>query len=1140
MKKILFQAFNLLFLLLISSYSVKTDNNIVWYGAIKCGSEKISGVSIKVYENGKLVESAVTGRNIGYGFLLNFNTNYDIVISKDGYLKETLQIDTHVPEEVINLGDEISWEPDIFIYKKAPGLDIEEFEIPLARFVFNLEFWRFIENTEYAKQVKPALNKVLNEIEDLKRVAYNAEIVKGDSLLISKNYEEAIIAYQHAGNYSNEDTYSKTQIKTSKKLLKKQLTEEEGYKRALSKADDYYNDGKLESAIAYYQKALIYKPKELYPLDKLYLIDSIQSYRWIKLNNKYDRYVALGDSMYYVNDYLSSKANYSDALSLFPKKIYPEIMLNKIDSIESIEQVEEKKVELAVSEANIPDSAASSTENADLVYNEMIKEADKAFKAGNYELAANYYQKALDEKPNDRFAGKQLKETEKILSQAEKPETVNLASSIKVPTAEETYSSKSIIITNESKDESLKRLREALTEKVKEGNKNATSEILEEIAVVYQNDYNLGKALEYFNQSLEIKQDIGDKKGEVEILSNIAGVMYDSGSYDEAILNFERSLDLAEEIDDKEQSSEILKNIATVYENTYRYDEAIINLKKSLEIKVEANDKPGLSEVHKNIGNIYYEQNKFDMAIKELEKSIQIDEQLDNKEELGATFNNLGAAHYNAGQYDEAINYYEKSLDVAEETNNQRDRSIALNNIGNINFDFSKFTEAIDYYEKSLEIKTDLIFKEGMAVTLHNIGNSYFKMKEYASAIEYFTASQDIAKESNYWDVIWRNYEAFAKTFAATGNYKKAYNYYKQYANSKYEMQGESEQLVEMREKYESSKIAVKSLKRELQKQHRLARYESERNRRELQIAELEVENKREQLQKQKIAIISFIIGSLLILAFALVISKQYRLKNKAFHIVAEQKRHITDGIDYAARIQKAVLPPEKYINAILPNHFIINKPRDIVGGDFYWVARHFDKVVIVVADCTGHGVPGGFMSMLGIAMLNEILSDDSPLEPHEILTQLRERVMEALHHKSNTERTSDGMDISIVILDQAKKEIQFSAAHHTMFLINSDQLELIKGERVPIGYHFKSKKFTSKTIQLQKGDMIYLASDGYTDQLGEKTLCRFMLSQFTDTLTSINKNPLEEQKKQLEEKLIDWKGNLEQTDDILVLGVRV
>jgi serine phosphatase RsbU (regulator of sigma subunit) len=147
---------------------------------------------------------------------------------------------------------------------------------------------------------------------------------------------------------------------------------------------------------------------------------------------------------------------------------------------------------------------------------------------------------------------------------------------------------------------------------------------------------------------------------------------------------------------------------------------------------------------------------------------------------------------------------------------------------------------------------------------------------------------------------------------------------------------------------------------------------------------------------------------------------------------------------------------------------------------------------------------------------------------------------MEALHHKSNSKGTSDGMDISLVIIDPADSSIKFAAAHHTMFLIKNKQLELVKGERVPIGYHFKSKKFTTKNIQLQKGDMIYLTSDGYTDQLGEKTLNRFMQGKFTDFLQVIHNDPLEEQKKVLEEKLDDWKGNVEQTDDILVMGLRI
>jgi serine phosphatase RsbU (regulator of sigma subunit) len=392
----------------------------------------------------------------------------------------------------------------------------------------------------------------------------------------------------------------------------------------------------------------------------------------------------------------------------------------------------------------------------------------------------------------------------------------------------------------------------------------------------------------------------------------------------------------------------------------------------------------------------------------------------------------------------------------------------------------------------------------------------------------------------NYREVIWRNFEAFAKTYAALGNYKRAFDNYQLYANSRFEFDRQGTQLVELREQYESSKMAVQNLRRELKKQNQMARYEAAKNRQAMQIITLEMENKQQQLNKQRILIISFIVVLLIILVFSIIITKQYRQKHKAFKIVAKQKKHITDGISYAARIQSAVLPPEKHLENLLPEHFIINRPREQVGGDFYWAAKHRGRSVIAVADCTGHGVPGGFMSMLGIAILNEIISSKEQLETHEILTQLRVRVMDALHQKKGSAETMDGMDISLLIYDPKTRKIQFSGAYHTLYLIRNQEIELIKGDRIPIGYHFATKEFTSQNLQLEEGDMLYMTSDGFIDQIGEKSNKRFMYSRFKDELLSISSTTLIDQKKHLEEVLADWKGAQEQTDDILVMGLRV
>lgn len=1126
MTKKLVPAFVILlsFLFLFTNHvNQPAENKVVAFGAIKHKKNRVSGVSVKVLQNNEVVEDMVTGRVGAYGFSLEFNNEYNIIIAKEGYLKEIIHINTRVPEEVISYGADILWEPDFSIHEIMPSLSVDEFRVPIASYKFDKEYWGFIEDNNYKLKVESQITEVLNENDTLRKIAFRNTTKLADSLFNSQNYEEALLAYNLAQQYNSNDKYAATQIKSSKKLLKKQYSIDAGYQQALRKADEYLNKGDLEAANNYYQKALIYKPKEIYPLDKLYEIDSLRSYSWIQANTAFETYIGKGDSLFSINSYEESKKNYAEAIDIFPNKTYPTRMMRTIDSLIKIE--DQKEVQLIAEKIDTIDKL----EGKKPLNTRKTSSIDKP-----------------DKEASDKPDTKQQK-TETLSDKAEvaheqeikKPTTSREAITENRKIDETSDRLQDIAYKGDEKEENLVVLEKSLKEKLQLGDKKGSSQILTEIGKVYQSEFELGKALKSFNQSLNIKREIGDKPGEAEILGNIASVMYDSGSYDAAIQTFEQSLSLSEDINEPVQSAEILTNLATVYESTFRYDEAISSLNRSLELKIDLGDKEGSSDLYKRMSNIYYEQSKFDNAIEELEKSYTIDEQLNNKEEMASGLNAMGAVYYNMNEYNRAEEYFEKSLDIIRETKNQRIEAITLNNLGNINFSNKRFNKALEYYEKSLKLKSDLSFKEGMATTLHNIGNSYFALKQYTKALEYYRSSQDVAEEVNYKEVIWKNLEAFAKTFAALGRYKEAFKNYREYTNSKYEFMGQTRQLVELREQYESSKMAVKTLKRELKKQSRIARLEAERNRREMQIIQLEMENKLQQLKRNRIIIISFIIVSLIILIFSVIITKQYRLTHKAYKLVAEQKKHITDGISYAARIQKAVLPPEKYTKRVLPEYFILNKPCEVVGGDFYWVATHYNKTVVAVSDCTGHGVPGGFMSMLGIAILNEIISIERPLESHEILTLLRDRVVESLHQKHRLSESLDGMDITLVILDIDKNELQFSAAYHSLFLIRNGELEKIKGDRVPIGYHRLSKPFTSQNIKLQKGDMIYLTTDGFIDQIGHKTKERFMLTKFKEELLAIYKKPLREQEAHLEKIISDWKGNVDQTDDILVMGLR-
>jgi serine phosphatase RsbU (regulator of sigma subunit) len=252
------------------------------------------------------------------------------------------------------------------------------------------------------------------------------------------------------------------------------------------------------------------------------------------------------------------------------------------------------------------------------------------------------------------------------------------------------------------------------------------------------------------------------------------------------------------------------------------------------------------------------------------------------------------------------------------------------------------------------------------------------------------------------------------------------------------------------------------------------------------------------------------------------------------------QKQEIMDSILYAQRIQKAVLPSPEEIRKILPENFILFLPRDIVSGDFYWMTRKDEYSVFAAADCTGHGVPGAFMSMLGVSFLNEIVNESEKLKANLILEQLRRLVKTTLSQSYNAE-TKDGMDIALCILNNKTKQLQYAGAFNPLYLIRDNNLMEIKGDRMPIGiYHYNETDFTNNEIQLQKNDCLYIFSDGYVDQFGGKSGKKMLTKNLKETLLRIHKQPMQEQKDILNETLDQWKGDYKQVDDILIMGLRI
>lgn len=257
---------------------------------------------------------------------------------------------------------------------------------------------------------------------------------------------------------------------------------------------------------------------------------------------------------------------------------------------------------------------------------------------------------------------------------------------------------------------------------------------------------------------------------------------------------------------------------------------------------------------------------------------------------------------------------------------------------------------------------------------------------------------------------------------------------------------------------------------------------------------------------------------------------------------IAGQNKNLTDSIEYARRIQAAILPPGDYIKEPLPNRFTLFLPRDIVSGDFYWLTRMNNKIISVAADCRGHGVPGGFMSMLGITFLNEIVSKSSDkVTAGDILNQLRDQIIRFLHQTGKTGESQDGTDISLFILDLENKKLEFAGANNPLIIIRDPEIIEIKGDKMPIGIHDRADvPFTNHVVELKDNDVIYTLSDGYQDQSGGPEGNKFMIKRLKALLLEIHTKPMPEQKEILEKELLEWQGSFGRVDDIIIMGVKV
>ena len=649
-------------------------------------------------------------------------------------------------------------------------------------------------------------------------------------------------------------------------------------------------------------------------------------------------------------------------------------------------------------------------------------------------------------------------------------------------------------------------------------------------------------SLKFYFEALKIKESLNDKKGSAATLGNIGMVYSEQAEFSKALDYYFKALKLADECGDKIGNARFLGSIGLNYDIQGNFSKALDYYFKALKVKEELGDKNSIASTYCSIGIIYNELGDLRKALDYYSKALKITEQLGDKVGIARNQGNIGNVYRDQKNYPQALNCFLKSLEMSQGLGNKGLITVALGNIGTVlgeqaneatlhhNFDESSLLniKALDYYFKALKIAEESKNKTMIATTLGNIGSLYRVTKKYKEAEEYIKKALVVATQINALNLIEGNQQSLSDLYEQTNQPVKALEHYKKYIAAKDSIFNE-----------ENTKKNVRSeMNFEFEKKQAIEKSEQEK------------QNAITQQEKQKQKIILTLVSCFLLLVaiFASFMFNRWRVTQKQKLIIEKQKEKIVDSITYAQLIQQSILLEESEIQKLLPDSFVYFQPKDIVSGDFYWCSKVNNKVILAAVDCTGHGVPGAFMSMIGNTLLNQIVNEKQISTPSEILKQLNIGITEALHQKKEGALSHDGMDIALCCIDYSTDQIQYAGAQNPLYIVADNEITVINADIYSIGGDkllLKKKKitkieYTNHVIPIKKDMSIFLFSDGYTDQFGGRERKKFGTQKFKELLLNNQQWSMQKQKELIIKAHLDWKGSTTQIDDILVIGIKL
>jgi len=591
---------------------------------------------------------------------------------------------------------------------------------------------------------------------------------------------------------------------------------------------------------------------------------------------------------------------------------------------------------------------------------------------------------------------------------------------------------------------------------------------------------NLALGLEYAQEGLEIARRLKWDRGIVLCLNAIGTSYNDLGEYDEALKAHMEGLAIGEKNNMRDRVATSLMNISLVYNSIGDKSSSILYLDSAVTVFESINNQRGLGIAYINLGTTAFEADMTHKAYVNFEKARDLGEKIGNPQVLAHGWSGMAICEADSGSKELAVQYINTALQVAD---------------------------SLDVYDKA-KIEA-------------NAATMYREIEDFVNAEKYYRMSMSIFREVGVREELVNFYRSLSEIFEKTGRTDSALMYFKMHMALKDSLVNEQ----------------VLSNKSNLE-----AKNESDKRQQEL-----ELETKKAATQKW---LLWAIVVAFVVLVFLVVMLYRRNLFRKKLNaettrqnaLIEEKNRNITDSISYASRIQEAVIPSVAQLKNNFKDAFVLSKPKDIVSGDFWWCSERSDGFFLAGADSTGHGVPGGFMSMLGSVFLFEIVTEGKVSSPAEILNQLRDKVISALKRSGGVHSSlKDGMDMVMCNFSPDRKKLQFACAMNPLWVIRGNSVIEYRADKFPVGeYLDEVKPFTLLEHTCEPGDMIYIFSDGYADQFGGPDGKKLKYKQLRDILCAVADLPCSEQERMLNERFAEWQGVHEQVDDVLIMGIRI